>query len=165
MDQVGTVAGTPRAIVLLGCRPIWRRGELSGAAARRVGAAAQAAMQDPAALVVVSGGKAWDGVVEADAMLDALVRHGIVRARLLPERCSYCTRDNARFTAVLLRRIGVPTARVVTCDWHVPRAVALFRTEGIPVSPIPVPGPKATALTRLWRWGRERVARRMDGVA
>jgi uncharacterized SAM-binding protein YcdF (DUF218 family) len=155
-----------RAIVLLGCTLRWRDNgrELDGAVARRVHAAAEAARNYPAAVVVASGGRAWHGVLEADAMREALIGRGIARARVLPERCSYSTRDNARFTAVLLRRIGIHRATIVTCDWHQARAQALFRAEGLEVDALPVASPPARWPLRVWRWGRERVAARLHGV-
>jgi uncharacterized SAM-binding protein YcdF (DUF218 family) len=155
----------PYAIVVLGCTLRWdQAGELVGAAARRVEMAAAAANADDAALVVATGGRVWQGVVEADAMRDALARLGVPPGRVLRERCSYSTRDNARFTAALLARAGVPRASLVTCDWHQARALALFRAQGLDAKAIPVPSPAARWTVRLWRWGRERVAARLDGV-
>jgi uncharacterized SAM-binding protein YcdF (DUF218 family) len=155
-----------RAIVVLGCRVAWtERGQLEGALGRRVRAAAEAFEREKCAVLIASGGRVWDEVVEADAMGDAIVRLGIPKERVLRERCSHTTRGNAQFTSALLLRIGIDEIVLVTCDWHTPRASALFRRFGIRIERVPAPSPPARLLTRAWRWGRERLATRVDEAA
>jgi uncharacterized SAM-binding protein YcdF (DUF218 family) len=138
-------------------------GALLGAVGRRVRTAASIAGD---AIVVASGGCVWDGRVEADAMADALVRLGVARERIVRERCSLSTRDNARFVASVLSRRGIDEATIVTCSWHLARAVALFRREGIRAIGHAADGePRVGIAKRVWRWGRERVSMRLDGVA
>jgi uncharacterized SAM-binding protein YcdF (DUF218 family) len=48
------------------------------------------------------------------------------------------TCENARFSAAILRRAGVPAAYVVTHAWHMPRALLSFRRAGYAVIPAPV---------------------------
>lgn len=143
-------------MVVLGCQPAWSGGVLTGALGRRVGALAGAE-----ALFLVTGGRTWNGVVEADAMRDELVRRGVADHRVLRERCSLTTRDNARLSAELLRRRGTGTITLVTCDWHMARAVALFEQERLVVSPHPVPGPPPSRMTGWHRGIHECVARRL----
>ena len=153
-------------IVVLGCRVCWdpASGRLVGALARRVegGAAVARRLDVP---VVTSGGRAWGGVLEADAMADELARCGVDAARVLRERRSRSTRENAQHVAELLLR-GDPGVRrrivVVTCDWHLPRATALFQARGFEVAGAPVPSGHAGLGTRAWRWGREHVAGALD---
>jgi uncharacterized SAM-binding protein YcdF (DUF218 family) len=74
------------------------------------------------------------------------------------ERCSFSTRENARFTAGVLLRRGVAAAAVVTCGWHMPRAVALFARAGVVAEP--VESSQTADLSwpaRWWRCGLERV--------
>jgi len=153
------------ALVVLGCRIVWtRRGQLAGAVGRRVQAAAEVFERERCTLLVASGGRVWDGIVEADAMCDALVSRGVPKERVLRERCSHTTRGNAQFTSALLSRIGIDHAWLVTCDWHATRASALFRSCGLRVEVAPAFGPRAGLLTRSWRWARERIATRTDAA-
>jgi uncharacterized SAM-binding protein YcdF (DUF218 family) len=112
--------------------------------------------------VIVSGGRTWGGVVEADAMRDELVRGGVPAATVVRERCSLTTRDNARLTARLLGRFGADGLTLVTCEWHMPRASALFRREGLVVAARPVPSPSAPPLARCYRAGHEWVSATLD---
>jgi cyclophilin family peptidyl-prolyl cis-trans isomerase len=96
-------------------------------------------------------------VVEADAMREELVRAGVPADAIVRERCSLSTRENARFTAALLRRRGMRRVTVVTCDWHLPRALAAFRRAGLEVEGFAAPSVAVPWRRRVVRWGRERV--------
>ena len=136
-----------------------------GTAARRAAAGAELfALLGGDLPIIVSGGRAWEGVVEADGLRDALVSHGVPQACIVRERCSLSTSDNARFTAMLLRRRGLSRVQIVTCAYHLPRAGALFRAHGLTVTCVPSDDGGASAASRIWRWGRERVCARIDGV-
>jgi uncharacterized SAM-binding protein YcdF (DUF218 family) len=115
-------------------------------------------------LVVATGGRAWGGLVEADGMADELLRQGVPPDRIVRERLSLSTRDNARYTAAQLKKRGIERAIVVTCAWHLPRATALFRRQGLKVEGVGAVDVGASLATRVYRWGRERVAARLDGV-
>jgi uncharacterized SAM-binding protein YcdF (DUF218 family) len=141
------------------------RGQLAGALGRRVRSAAETFEREKCNVIIVSGGRVWNEVVEADAMRDALVRLGVPGKRVLRERCSHTTRGNAQFTSTLLSRLGIEEALLVTCDWHSTRASALFRKCGIRVKGVPARSPPARLRTHVWRWARERVAMRVDGAA
>ncbi len=47
------------------------------------------------------------------------------------------TRENARFSAAMLREHGVRTILLVTSAWHMPRAIAAFEREGLAVIAAP----------------------------
>jgi uncharacterized SAM-binding protein YcdF (DUF218 family) len=149
-------------VVVLGCQPVrgGRAGELTGALGRRLWAAREAfAAIAGDGLLIASGGRTWRGVVEADAMREALVQSGVRAQAVIRERCSLTTADNARLTAQLLRRFGRPSVvTLVTCDWHMPRAAALFAREGLSVHPAPVLGPQRATAIRWVRAGREWVS-------
>jgi uncharacterized SAM-binding protein YcdF (DUF218 family) len=149
------------AVVILGCRVVrdGATGRLVGALSRRVEMGAAIARDEGTARVVVAGGRAWNGVVEADAMAEGLERAGIAVGRVERERRSWSTRQNASYVAAIL---GAGRIAVVTCDWHLPRAVELFRKHGFDVLGVPVPTPPCAASARVWRWGRERVATLLD---
>ena len=129
------------AIVVLGCR-VGPDGQLSGAARRRVERAAAAFHAEGGPLVVTSGGKRWHGVAEANAFCAGLQALGVPRALLATELRSLSTRENARFSSMLLRRHGAARVGVVTCHWHMKRALAAFRHYGIDARPLPAIAPR-----------------------
>lgn len=137
---------------VLGCRSD------SAALIRRAGAAAEAYRSRGATLAVACGGRSWAGIVEADELARQLVAGGVPEAAIVRERCSLDTRDNARFAAALLRRRGVREVVVVTCSWHLPRALRAFAAAGLEVEGIGVSPPSATLLQRLYRRERERLS-------
>jgi cyclophilin family peptidyl-prolyl cis-trans isomerase len=144
--------------VVLGCRLAWTpAGALAGAGGRRVRTAAEAFRREGDVLVVASGGRVWNDVVEADGMGEELLRLGVPPDRVLRERCSHTTRENAQFTSALLTRRAIRDVLVVTCDWHAARADVLFRRFGFRVTLVPAASPPRTFATRLWHFGRERV--------
>lgn len=162
-----------RLLVVLGCMPGPGEG-LSGAAQRRVRTAARAYAERPMGTrVVCSGGRAWDGLVEADAFARSLEGLGVPAHVLVRERCSMTTLDNARFVSALWSRYGAalgvsPEVHVVTCEWHMPRAERHFRTCGLRITPVPAPSPPGRlpkpvhdGIHRL----REHIAAYLDEVA
>ena len=155
-------AGTaPAAIVVLGCRVRLDAAErLSPSAlARRVEMGARTYLQrgDARTVIVVSGGRRWGDEVEADAMARELTLRGVPAGAIVRERCSLSTRENARFAAELLGRRGARGAVLVTCPWHMARAVALFSRAGVAVEAVAAAGVDAPWPSRAWRWGVERV--------
>lgn len=152
--------GFATAIVVLGCAT------KGGAFRRRAKAGAEAfarlSAENPELVVVATGGRAWDGEIEADALFDLMVDGGVPEKRIVRERCSLSTRGNARFTAGILHRTGLHEIALVTCDWHMPRAMALFTTAGFDVLPMAVPGPDPGYFWRLYRAVHEHVAMRID---
>ena len=148
------------AFVVLGCRPS------APAAQRRLEACAAAFLggaPGPGDLVLCAGGRAWSGRVEADAFAAELSARGVPAARIVRERCSMTTGENARYAAALLARRGISRVRLVTCAWHLPRAAAHFRRVGLEVFELPVASP-GSALSHAARWTRERAAVWLDGL-
>jgi uncharacterized SAM-binding protein YcdF (DUF218 family) len=147
------------ALVLLGC-PV--AAKLPGPAARRAARAADAYLAGLAPRVVVSGGRRWGGLVEADRLADELVRRGVPRSAILLERSSQTTRDNARYTARLLAELGVRKLGLVSCDWHLRRALWCFEHFGFEAHGVAAPSPPARPTRRVWRVLREFVAGLVD---
>jgi uncharacterized SAM-binding protein YcdF (DUF218 family) len=178
----------PLALVVLGCtlrdrgtgRRLHGEGDPSGGEAavpfggalgRRVRAAARewarSQEQDPeedrVAVVIASGGRVWNGRMEADAMAAALVALGVPAEVVVRERTSHHTGDNASFTAALCGRRDIARVAIVTCDWHFPRAKLLFEAEGLQVERgVPVGNGDAGLLGRWWLWGREGLLRSLS---
>ena len=149
------------AFVVLGCRP--EAPALGGAALRRVEACARAflASAGPHDLVVCAGGRAWSARVEADAFAEGLVARGVPRGRVVRERCSMTTGENARFVAGLLARRGISRVRLFTCAWHMPRAAGHFRAQDLAVAEEPAAAPGGP-LVGAARAARERTAVWLD---
>jgi len=122
------------ALVLLGCPA--RPGALPPPAARRVARAVLAYEAGLAKRVVVSGGASWGGAVEADVLAAELVGRGVPESALLLERGSRSTRQNARYTARLVQPLGVRRVGLVSCDFHLPRALFCFRRVGFVAEPV-----------------------------
>lgn len=110
-------------------------------AADRVVEAAALARQYPKARIVYSGGSANLIDVdarEADYAAAIFERLGVARDRLIMERRSRNTMENAEFSM----RLAAPKAGerwlLVTSAFHMPRSIGIFRKVGFPVEPYPV---------------------------
>lgn len=113
--------------------------------------------------VVPSGGRRWGEHVEADRTARYLEAGGVPEGMIFPELMSLTTAENAVFSAGVLARLGARRALVVTCDWHMSRALTCFRRAGVDALPLPVPAAPADLWTRLYRVGHETVSTRLDG--
>jgi uncharacterized SAM-binding protein YcdF (DUF218 family) len=81
--------------------------------------------------IVISGG-------EGPGILNFLVVEGVPREAIVAEWQSHSTRENAIETAKLIQ--DMPGKKVLlTSDFHMVRAVRVFRKLGIDVTPMPVP--------------------------
>jgi uncharacterized SAM-binding protein YcdF (DUF218 family) len=152
------------AIVVLGCR-IAPSGRPGPAAARRAHAAASAYLAGVAPRVVVSGGRRWGSAIEARVMGGVLAERGVPAAAIVEELCSLSTHENAVLSAALLRRLGARRAAVVTCPWHMARALADFRAAGVDVFPIPAARGFQTLTRRVYLHAHEVVCTWLDARA
>lgn len=138
--------GAPDGIIVLGASI---EADLSAAhgtpvvrsAPDRLIAAAALAHKYPNARVVFTGGSAKlisNDAREADfagAILESL---GINKSRLIMERQSRNTQENADFSKALLAPKAGERWLLVTSAFHMPRSVGLFRKAGFTVEPYPV---------------------------
>ena len=138
--------GTPDGIIVLGASI---EADLSAAhntpvvhgAPDRIIAAAALAKRYPNARVVFSGGSAnliSNDAREADfagAIFESL---GIDKSRLIMERASRNTHENAEFSKALVKPKPGERWLLVTSAFHMPRSVGLFRKAGFAVEPYPV---------------------------
>jgi uncharacterized SAM-binding protein YcdF (DUF218 family) len=88
----------------------------------------------PQAKVVLSGGFGGHGVTHADVLAGAAQLLGIPRGELLLERHTFDTGDEARLIHEIVR--DAPFI-LVTSAGHLPRAVRLFRKQGMDPMPSP----------------------------
>ena len=147
-------------LVVLGCRV---QGEaLVHASLRRVERAAQVYAEQGAGLVVASGGKLWQGFRECEVFAAGLRALGVPPERVLEERASLTTRGNACGVAELLRERVAGRVGLVTCDFHMPRALRLFRRVGIAPVALPAPSPARPLPLRAARLVRENLSLAID---
>jgi len=151
------------SLVLLGCRVVGPAA-LSPTSARRAERALRAFREGISEHVLTCGGKAWRGVREADALGAYLVERGVPAHAIERELWSRSTRQNARFAAQLLLPRGVRKIGLVTCDWHMARAIRSFEGAGFEVEPLPAFTPAVTVAAELKRELRERVALAVDAL-
>jgi uncharacterized SAM-binding protein YcdF (DUF218 family) len=149
------------SLVLLGCR-VAGPAALSPPAARRARRAARAFEAGISGHILACGGKSWHGVREADALCAFLLEAGIPEHALERELWSRSTRQNAHYAAKLLLPRGMFRVGVVTCDFHMPRALRCFRGAGFDAEPVPAVSPATSFGTTLLRDARERVSLSVD---
>jgi uncharacterized SAM-binding protein YcdF (DUF218 family) len=133
---------TGDAVVVLGggmrgATPGWTYPDL-GAGGDRIWHAARIYHAGKAPLVILSGGQfAWVGArdVEAEAMGGFMRDLGVPAAALLVEGRSGNTRENALYSAELMRERGIERILLVTSALHMRRALGTFRAVGIDAVP------------------------------
>jgi uncharacterized SAM-binding protein YcdF (DUF218 family) len=138
--------GAPDGIVVLGGSI---ESDLSAAhgvaifntAVNRVIAAAALAHRYPQARIVFSGGSANlvsdDAAKEADYAIPVFESFGISKDRLMMERRSRNTEENAEFTKALVSPKAGERWLLVTSAYHMPRSIGIFRKAGFAVEPYP----------------------------
>lgn len=134
---------TAPALVVLGGSvypPSGHNAEIDlNSAADRVWYAARLFHVGKAPLLLLSGGSdpQRQALSEARAMAIFLADLGVPAQAMLLEEGSRNTRQNAAFSAALLKTRGIDRVLLVTSALHMPRAMALFRAQGLQVSPAP----------------------------
>lgn len=110
-----------------------------GEAAERLWFAARLFHAGKAPLILLSGGHDPRLVEfsEAEAMARIAADLDIPDEALLREGASRNTRENARYSASLLRREGIHRILLVTSAAHMRRATVHFAAEGLDVVPVP----------------------------
>jgi uncharacterized SAM-binding protein YcdF (DUF218 family) len=138
--------GAPDGIVVLG-GPI--DPELSAAHGRpavrnasdRIFSVVELARRYPDARIVFTGGSAnlvSGDVREADYAATLLEQLGLAKERLILERNSRNTYENAVFTKALVTPKPGERWLLVTSAYHMPRSYGIFRKAGFAVEPYPV---------------------------
>lgn len=116
--------------------------------AERITATAALARQYPQARIVYSGGNArlvLTGGIESDYAIGLLESLGVARSRIVAERQSRNTIENAEFSRELIQPKPGERWLLVTSAFHMPRSIGLFRKAGFTVEAYPVD----------WRVGRD----------
>jgi uncharacterized SAM-binding protein YcdF (DUF218 family) len=138
--------GTPDGVVILGAEISAELSrdrtepELEGSAARII-AMAKLARTYPNARIVYSGGDPslfGNQLPETDFVYPLLDILGIAHKRVLLERRSRNTAENAAFTKDMVKPKPGERWLLVTSAQHMPRAIGCFRRVGFPVEAYPV---------------------------
>jgi uncharacterized SAM-binding protein YcdF (DUF218 family) len=91
--------------------------------------------------VLLSGGSGRfdrSGPVEADVLAQQLEKWGIDKTRIVEERLSRNTRENATESAKVVAQQHWSSLLLVTSAFHMPRALACFRAAGLKVDTLVV---------------------------
>ncbi len=155
---------TPTAIVVLGCRVLPTHAP-STTLARRVDHALAVWRDQRADLLLLSGGREWNGVREADVMRARAVDAGVPERQTLCECRSRNTRENALFCREILLARRIAAFALVTSDWHMARAVLAFRRVGLDPLPFPARTPDGPRVQATLRELREAARRAVDRLA
>jgi uncharacterized SAM-binding protein YcdF (DUF218 family) len=110
-------------------------------AADRIVATAELARKYPNTRIVLTGGSPYlfsHDAKEADFAVEVFEALGIDKARLIVERRSRNTYENAAFSKEIAAPKPGERWLLVTSAFHMPRAIGLFRKVGFPVEPYPV---------------------------
>ncbi len=127
------VHGPGTAIVVLGYG-LLPDGSMRPELIARLRAGYVQALLAPGSPIIVTGGNPRNGVSEAVAMAEWLVRHGIPAERVHLDPAAVDTVQNAHHAARIMHEIGARDAVVVTSADHIDRAVASFLGAGVPVA-------------------------------
>ncbi len=86
--------------------------------------------------VLVTGGAPFGGRPEGDAMTETLQRDFHAKDVWI-ENQSKDTAENAAFSATILKEHGIQRIAIISQAWHIPRAIQLFKQQGLMVYPAP----------------------------
>lgn len=118
-------------IIVLGAR-VKPDGTLSNSLEYRMQAAMRAYEAGYAEAFIVCGAQGGDEpCTEAQAMREYLLGQGVPEERVFTDDQSFNTRQNIENAHRIMQEQGMNSALVVTNAYHVPRAKALCRDEGI----------------------------------
>ena len=117
-------------IIVLGAQ-VKEDGTPSVALTRRLTAALESYREKPQVIIVCGGQGGNEPRAEGDVMREWLLAQGVPEADTIAETDSVNTRENLRYARGIMAERGLSQALVVTSDYHVARALALCRQEGI----------------------------------
>lgn len=142
------------AIVVLGAQ-VKADGSLSLQLQWRLDAALEAWEKRNVSIVTCGAQGSNEPAPEAYVMRDYLVAKGVPEDMILTDAESFNTRQNIHHAAELLQRQEIASVLIVTSDYHLPRAMALAKDEGLVAT-----GLGAETLPQYWikNYGRESLA-------
>jgi len=117
-------------IIVLGAQ-VKEDGTPSVALERRLTAALETYQADRQLIIVCGAQGANEPRPEGDVMRDWLLARGVDGQDVVAETASFNTRENLTNAREIMQERGLSQALIVTSDYHVARALALCRQEGI----------------------------------
>jgi uncharacterized SAM-binding protein YcdF (DUF218 family) len=100
--------------------------------------AAKLANQFSLPILLSSNGSHYNtGISEAALMKEVIMGDFAVQREYLLEEKSHSTRENAKFTADILKEKNIAKVFLVTNAWHMSRAIMAFESVGLKVIPAP----------------------------
>lgn len=123
-----------RALVILGHR-LLDDGSISETLKKRLNRALTAVDQIKPDVIIVSGGiaNAIAGISEAQRMFQYLTEHGIPQEKIMLEEKSQSTAENAKYSAPILKSLGVREVYVLSSSEHLRRTflnpIRLFKSQ------------------------------------
>lgn len=121
------------ALIVLGAQ-VQPSGEPSVQLTWRLEAALEVFNQNPVPIVVSGGQGSNEPRPEGEVMRDWLIEKGVPTDKILVDSVSVNTLQNIRHAVSLLNGLDIQNVRIVTSDYHLPRALAIARDEGLSVS-------------------------------
>jgi uncharacterized SAM-binding protein YcdF (DUF218 family) len=106
--------------------------------AERLTMVAELSRKFPSAKVVYSGGNSFGGPPEADYVQPLFESFGISPDRIMLERDSRNTAENAEFSKAMLKPKAGDRWVIITSAIHMPRSIGSFRAVGFDVEALPV---------------------------
>jgi uncharacterized SAM-binding protein YcdF (DUF218 family) len=140
--------------VVLGCR-VLPNGSPSPALQRRIERAVTLYENGECTHLLASGGRRWGAVTEAESMCREFARLGVPPRSISSESESHNTRQNAAFSTRVLLCWTFEELLLVTCDFHMPRALAEFERHGWRPKPRAVSSPALGGVRAHMRGSRE----------
>lgn len=118
----------------------WPSELLAGSSLPRAIGAARVYLERPVGHVIVTGRAEPRGFPDrtAEAMADVMVAFGVPRDRIILETKALNTRQNAQFSAEIVRSLGAERTVAVTSALHMRRTLLELRRAGLEVIPAPV---------------------------
>lgn len=137
----------------------------------RVAKAVEFHRQQPASLLILTGGPTIGTNSEARLMADLALRQGVDPAHIQLEEQARTTRENASFTATKVSLMNPRHVLIVSKDSHLAWAMPLFRKEDAfrTAEPLPCTVPAAASIAQMKEYldshpENRRVRERLQGL-
>lgn len=136
-------------VIVLGAA-VWAGGKPSPTLERRARHGADRVLAGAAPVLMVTGGVGVHPPAEAAVMRDIALEAGLSADAIVVEETASDTLASGRACAAIMRSRGWSRALIVSDDFHLPRALRIFRWFGIEVGGSAVPGTRRGLGWRLW---------------
>ncbi len=97
----------------------------------RLDKAMECYLNKPCVIVVTGGQGANEPEPEGDVMRRVLIEAGVPAEHVISETQAVDTQQNIRFSRDILQQKGCVKPLIVTSDYHLPRALAIARDNGL----------------------------------